>query len=92
MNMMNMNIISPSSSSSYVRKMVVAASSPVSPLDAAARGSPRSPHEEQEERAIAEKGFYLHPISPLATPRGSEPPELLPLFPLHSPSSHQSQP
>lgn len=37
----------------------------------------------EEERAIAEKGFYLHP-SPLNTPRGSEP-ELLPLFPLQSP-------
>ncbi|KAH6782018.1 hypothetical protein C2S52_001171 [Perilla frutescens var. hirtella] len=58
--------------------------SPVSPLEyLAARGSPRSPMEE-EERAIAEKGFYLHP-SPLSTPRGSDPPELLPLFPLHSP-------
>ncbi|KAK4413951.1 VQ motif-containing protein 11 [Sesamum alatum] len=58
--------------------------SPVSPLDyVAARGSPRSPMEE-EEKAIAGKGFYLHP-SPLSTPRGSDPPELLPLFPLHSP-------
>ncbi|XP_042055700.1 VQ motif-containing protein 11-like [Salvia splendens] len=57
------------------------AASPVSPLEyLAARGSPRSP----EERAIAEKGFYFHP-SPLSTPRGSDPPELLPLFPLHSP-------
>ncbi|GLJ31023.1 hypothetical protein SUGI_0620480 [Cryptomeria japonica] len=37
----------------------------------------------EEDKAIAEKGFYLHP-SPLHTPRGSEP-ELLPLFPLHSP-------
>ncbi|WOH05521.1 hypothetical protein DCAR_0624938 [Daucus carota subsp. sativus] len=64
--------------------------SPVSPLDMLmlARGngsSPRTPMSpiEQEERAIADKGFYLHP-SPLTTPRGSEP-ELLPLFPLHSP-------
>ena len=40
---------------------------------------------EEEKKAIAEKGFYLHP-SPLNTPRGSEPPELLPLFPLSSPS------
>ncbi|KAF9614348.1 hypothetical protein IFM89_018101 [Coptis chinensis] len=38
----------------------------------------------EEEKAIAEKGFYLHP-SPLSTPRGSEPPELLTLFPLESP-------
>ncbi|KAL0319114.1 UNVERIFIED_CONTAM: VQ motif-containing protein 11 [Sesamum angustifolium] len=61
--------------------------SPVSPLEyLAARGSPRTPRSpmEEEERAIAEKGFYLHP-SPLSTPRGSDPPELLPLFPLHSP-------
>ncbi|KAJ9190001.1 hypothetical protein P3X46_001238 [Hevea brasiliensis] len=68
--------------------------SPVSTLDFfGARTSPKSPCEEfcsrgsprdEEERAIAEKGFYLHP-SPLSTPRGAEPPELLPLFPLHSP-------
>ncbi|XP_057967788.1 VQ motif-containing protein 11-like [Malania oleifera] len=59
--------------------------SPVSPFDAfsGAGGSPKTPSEE-EERAIAEKGFYLHPISPLNTPRGSEP-ALLPLFPLQSP-------
>ncbi|KAJ9129096.1 hypothetical protein P3X46_034134 [Hevea brasiliensis] len=67
--------------------------SPVSTLDFfCARASPRSPYEEfcsrggsseEEERAIAEKGFYLHP-SPLTTPRGVEPPELLPLFPLRS--------
>ncbi|KAJ8755501.1 hypothetical protein K2173_019299 [Erythroxylum novogranatense] len=58
--------------------------SPVSTLDFfAGRASPRSPCEE-EERAIAEKGFYLHP-SPRNTPRGSDPPELLPLFPLTSP-------
>ncbi|XP_058101008.1 VQ motif-containing protein 4-like [Magnolia sinica] len=36
-----------------------------------------------EEKAIAEKGFYLHP-SPISTPRESEP-QLLPLFPLTSP-------
>ncbi|GAV78235.1 VQ domain-containing protein [Cephalotus follicularis] len=42
--------------------------------------SPMSPCEEEEKKAIAEKGFYLHP-----SPRASEPPELLPLFPLHSP-------
>ncbi|OVA00387.1 hypothetical protein BVC80_1183g91 [Macleaya cordata] len=36
-----------------------------------------------EERAIAEKGFYLHP-SPISTPRDSEP-RLLPLFPVTSP-------
>lgn len=43
-----------------------------------------SPAVSEEERAIAGKGFYLHP-SPLSTPRGHEPPELLPLFPLRSP-------
>uniref|UniRef100_A0A7N0TK72 VQ domain-containing protein n=1 Tax=Kalanchoe fedtschenkoi TaxID=63787 RepID=A0A7N0TK72_KALFE len=36
-----------------------------------------------EERAIAEKGFYLHK-SPATTPRESEP-RLLPLFPVTSP-------
>ncbi|RWR96237.1 VQ motif-containing protein 4 [Cinnamomum micranthum f. kanehirae] len=36
-----------------------------------------------EEKAIAEKGFYLHP-SPMSTPRESEP-RLLPLFPETSP-------
>uniref|UniRef100_A0A7N0R947 VQ domain-containing protein n=1 Tax=Kalanchoe fedtschenkoi TaxID=63787 RepID=A0A7N0R947_KALFE len=36
-----------------------------------------------EERAIAEKGFYLHK-SPATTPRDSEP-RLLPLFPVTSP-------
>ncbi|KAJ4958613.1 hypothetical protein NE237_025724 [Protea cynaroides] len=46
--------------------------------------SPSSPAVSEEEKAIAEKGFYLHP-SPLSTPRGSDPPELLPLFPLSSP-------
>ncbi|KAF3946534.1 hypothetical protein CMV_027210 [Castanea mollissima] len=86
---------SPSSSSSpsgpYVRPMIF---SPVSPfeLELYARGSPRTPREvveEEEERAIAEKGFYLHP-SPLSTPRGSDPPELLSLFPLHSPTAAQT--
>ncbi|CAN4078920.1 unnamed protein product [Withania somnifera] len=52
----------------------------------------RSPHSgastenldlEAEEKAIATKGFFLHP-SPASTPRESEP-RLLPLFPLTSP-------
>ncbi|XP_061340104.1 VQ motif-containing protein 11 isoform X1 [Gastrolobium bilobum] len=85
----NMNM----SPCSYVRSRALMGetmlmASPVSPLEVLARGSPRtpiSPHEEEEERAIAEKGFYLHP-SPLSTPRASQPPELLPLFPLHSPT------
>ncbi|XP_038897860.1 VQ motif-containing protein 11-like [Benincasa hispida] len=56
--------------------------SPVSTLEFIGRGSPC----EEEERAIAEKGFYLHP-SPISTPGGSDPPHLLPLFPLSSPSN-----
>ncbi|KAK7349128.1 hypothetical protein VNO77_06239 [Canavalia gladiata] len=63
--------------------------SPVSPLELLARGSPGTPQEEEEERAIAEKGFYLHP-TPLSTPRASQPPELLPLFPLHSPTHNHT--
>ncbi|KGN45253.1 VQ motif-containing protein 11 [Cucumis sativus] len=56
--------------------------SPVSTLDFMGCGSPC----EEEERAIAEKGYYLHP-SPINTPGGSDPPHLLPLFPLSSPSN-----
>ncbi|CAI8601338.1 unnamed protein product [Vicia faba] len=69
-----------------VRSVVMA--SPVSPLEYyLSRGNnPKSPYEEddeEEEKVIAEKGFYLHP-----SPRSSQqPPQLLPLFPLHSPSS-----
>lgn len=73
-----------SASPSSARKRSFLAS-PISPLEMLTRGSPRSPMEE-EEKAIAEKGFYLHP-SPLNTPRGAEPPELLPLFPLQSPTA-----
>ncbi|XP_008812162.3 VQ motif-containing protein 4-like [Phoenix dactylifera] len=53
-----------------------------------------SPAMSAEERAIAEKGFYLHP-SPRTTPRDAEPPRLLPLFPVTSPrvsSSSASSP
>ncbi|KAG1367796.1 VQ motif-containing protein 4-like [Cocos nucifera] len=46
--------------------------------------SSTSPAMSAEERAIAEKGFYLHP-SPRNTPRDAEPPRLLPLFPVTSP-------
>ncbi|KVH89529.1 VQ motif-containing protein 4-like [Cynara cardunculus var. scolymus] len=38
---------------------------------------------EAEEKAIAEKGFYLHP-SPATTPRRELEPRLLPLFPVTS--------
>ncbi|CAL9778139.1 unnamed protein product [Musa acuminata subsp. burmannicoides] len=50
------------------------------PSPAAATGATMS----AEDRAIAERGFYFHP-SPKTTPRGSEPPRLLPLFPVTSP-------
>ncbi|KAJ4950543.1 hypothetical protein NE237_027375 [Protea cynaroides] len=53
--------------------------------------SPSSPAVLEEEKAIAEKGFYLHP-SPLSTPRGSDPPALLPLFPLSSPRQQSRDP
>ncbi|KAJ6824321.1 uncharacterized protein M6B38_382600 [Iris pallida] len=53
--------------------------SPVTPLDMAAAAATTP-----EERAIAEKGYYLHPSPRPATPRGSEPPRLLPLFPVTS--------
>ncbi|OMO65215.1 VQ motif-containing protein [Corchorus olitorius] len=39
---------------------------------------------EAEEKAIKEKGFYLHPSPRASTPRDSEP-RLLPLFPVTSP-------
>ncbi|KAK1581885.1 hypothetical protein Q3G72_009959 [Acer saccharum] len=67
----------------------LALSSPVTPLnidDPFNRSSPSlgtSSSSSEEERAIAEKGFYLHP-SPISTPRDHEP-QLLPLFPLSSP-------
>ncbi|KAK4726634.1 hypothetical protein R3W88_031551 [Solanum pinnatisectum] len=67
--------------------------SPVSHLEMLTHGiSPRSTmeddeDEEEEKRAIAEKRFYLHPN----TPRASQPPQLLSLFPLQSPkATHHS--
>ncbi|XWS72778.1 hypothetical protein CRYUN_Cryun02cG0070000 [Craigia yunnanensis] len=69
--------------------------SPVTPLaseslfySSSGTVSPSSPVVSEEEKAIAEKGFYLHP-SPLNTPRGSQTPELLTLFPLSSPSQEK---
>ncbi|XP_010537932.1 PREDICTED: VQ motif-containing protein 11 [Tarenaya hassleriana] len=64
--------------------------SPVSHLDPYwTRVSPHSARgdhhalDEEEQKAIARKGFYLHP-----SPRsGADAPELLPLFPLQSPNS-----
>lgn len=71
--------------------------SPVTPLGSdslffpsSGSESPSSPAVSEEEKAIAEKGFYLHP-SPLSTPRGSDRPELLPLFPLTSPTCQKTR-
>ncbi|CAN8252787.1 unnamed protein product [Cochlearia groenlandica] len=54
--------------------------SPVTPLrsndDPFNKSSPLSLSSEEEDKAIAEKGFYLHP-----SPRDSKPLLLLPLFP-----------
>ncbi|XP_004244236.1 VQ motif-containing protein 4 [Solanum lycopersicum] len=58
--------------------------SPVTPLneDPFNKSSPLT-NLSEEDKAIAEKKFYLHP-SPRRTPRDSEP-QLLPLFPVSSP-------
>ncbi|XP_011031413.1 PREDICTED: uncharacterized protein LOC105130553 [Populus euphratica] len=87
--------LSNSSSSSSTRQ-THRLDSPVTPLcseflffPSPGTESPSSPPVSEEEKAIAEKGFYFHP-SPLNTPRGSEPPELLALFPLIS-SSQSNQ-
>ncbi|XP_019193670.1 PREDICTED: VQ motif-containing protein 4-like [Ipomoea nil] len=62
--------------------------SPVTPLneDPFHKSSPSIMRNssEEEEKAIAEKKFYLHPSPRASTPRDSEP-QLLPLFPLTSP-------
>ncbi|CAF2252504.1 hypothetical protein BRARA_H02001 [Brassica rapa] len=60
--------------------------SPVTPLvpDPFNRsGSSNQSSNDEEEKAMKEKGFYLHP-SPATTPMDSEP-RLLPLFPVTSP-------
>ncbi|PIN08149.1 hypothetical protein CDL12_19277 [Handroanthus impetiginosus] len=64
--------------------------SPVTPLipdpfnrGGAAKNCNSNLDTEAEDKAIKEKGFYLHP-SPANTPRDSEP-RLLPLFPVTSP-------
>ncbi|KAI9083561.1 hypothetical protein K1719_034503 [Acacia pycnantha] len=64
--------------------------SPVTPLndDPFDKSSPSLGNSSEEEKAIAEKGFFLHP-SPMSTPRDSEP-QLLPLFPLTSPRVSES--
>ncbi|KAI5662544.1 hypothetical protein M9H77_21867 [Catharanthus roseus] len=61
--------------------------SPVTPLneDPFNKSSPSMGNSSEEEKAIAEKKFYLHPSPRTSTPRNSEPPQLLPLFPVTSP-------
>ncbi|MED6210674.1 hypothetical protein PIB30_066403 [Stylosanthes scabra] len=76
---LNMNIIPPSSPSRN-KMLMVSPSLSVSPLE----------EEEEEHAAIAENGFYLYHVSPKENPRGSNPPELLPLFPLHSDNTSSS--
>ncbi|KAK2968439.1 hypothetical protein RJ640_004445 [Escallonia rubra] len=60
--------------------------SPVTPLieDPFNKSSPSMGNSSEEDKAIAEKKFYLHP-SPMSTPRGGSEPQLLPLFPVTSP-------
>ncbi|XP_071725895.1 VQ motif-containing protein 4-like [Rutidosis leptorrhynchoides] len=58
--------------------------SPVTPL------SPSIGSSSEEERVIAEKGFYLHPSPRAATPHGTPEPQLLPLFPVTSPRASKS--
>ncbi|CAN1194388.1 VQ motif-containing protein 33 [Linum perenne] len=74
-----------SSPYSQIASPVTPIASPVTPLMGSSFSSVEtllSPStEEEEERAIADKRFYLHP-SPLGN---VDPLELLPLFPLTSP-------
>lgn len=72
--------------------------SPVSTLDhyhflIPSPRTPRSPQEE-EEKAISEKGFYFHPSPRSKTNNNHDhhhnPPQLLPLFPLTSPRDSSS--
>ncbi|KAL2341883.1 hypothetical protein Fmac_009823 [Flemingia macrophylla] len=60
--------------------------SPVTPLIP----DPFHRSEAEEDKAIKEKGFFLHP-SPVSTPRDSQP-RLLPLFPTTSPKASSSGP
>ncbi|KAK8706210.1 hypothetical protein V6N13_049785 [Hibiscus sabdariffa] len=77
----NVEILSPS----LLDFPKLALSSPVTPLneDTFNKSSPSLGNSSEEDKAIAEKGFYLHP-SPMSTPRDTEP-QLLPLFPVTSP-------
>ncbi|KAK2970583.1 hypothetical protein RJ640_022820 [Escallonia rubra] len=55
--------------------------SPVTPSieDTFNKSSPSMGNSSEEDKAIAEKKFYLHP-SPMSTPRGGSELQLLPLF------------
>ncbi|WZY95461.1 hypothetical protein YC2023_067790 [Brassica napus] len=70
----------------------LALNSPVTPLKHGGDGDPfdRMSPLSEEERAISEKGYYLH-RSPISTPRESEP-QLLPLFPVTSPRVSAASP
>jgi len=66
----------------------LALNSPMTPLKQGTNGNEGDPFDKmsplsEEERGIADKGYYLH-RSPISTPRDSEP-QLLPLFPVTSP-------
>ncbi|CAN6332385.1 unnamed protein product [Urochloa humidicola] len=74
----------------------LALGSPVTPLvadpfnrssPASAAASPGEEEEAAERAAIARRGFFLHP-----SPRGAEPPRLLPLFPVTSPRTAAAPP
>ncbi|KAJ0963544.1 hypothetical protein J5N97_028666 [Dioscorea zingiberensis] len=63
--------------------------SPITPLISNPFNWPPAPPDSSfalssEDRSIVEKGFYLHP-SPRTTPRDSDPPRLLHIFPVTSP-------
>ncbi|KAL8237890.1 hypothetical protein R6Q59_018971 [Mikania micrantha] len=65
--------------------------SPVTPLiEDPFKKSPAICNSSEEERVIAEKGFYLHPSPRPATPDGTPEPRLLSLFPVTSPRVSKS--
>ncbi|KAJ0264127.1 VQ motif-containing protein 19 [Hirschfeldia incana] len=73
----------------------LALNSPVTPLKHGGDGNDGDPFDRmsplsEEERAISEKGYYLH-RSPISTPRETEP-QLLPLFPVTSPRVSAASP
>ncbi|KAL2936343.1 VQ motif-containing protein 11 [Bienertia sinuspersici] len=61
-----------------------------SPSPRTTRHTTRSSMSEEERVVIAEKGFYLHPVNHLNNGATRDcKPQLLPLFPLHSPRDDQ---